>query len=170
MAAVRSKNTAPEVLARRAAHRVGLRFRLHRSDLPGSPDFVLPRLGIAVFVHGCFWHGHRCRRSKLPKSNVEFWTEKIGKNRDRDRKARAALAKLGWRVVVLWQCRLPDLETAEKRISSEVLRLARSGRRSCRNVVSTPSRGNRLKSAPRRRRTTANKTDRDTPSVDRSGR
>lgn len=120
MAAVRSKNTAPEMLARKAAHRAGFRFRLHRSDLPGSPDFVLPRLGIAVFVHGCFWHGHGCRRSKLPQTNVEFWKEKISKNRDRDRKARAALARLGWRVATLWQCELPDLDAAERRILSEI--------------------------------------------------
>jgi DNA mismatch endonuclease (patch repair protein) len=103
---------------------------------------VLPKLRIAVFVHGCFWHGHGCRRSRLPRSNVEFWTEKIGKNRIRDRKTRSALAKLGWRVVVLWQCRLPDLETAERRISSEVRRLAKSGLARRRSDLSPTSRGN----------------------------
>jgi DNA mismatch endonuclease (patch repair protein) len=119
MSAVRNRNTAPELLARRAAHRLGLRFRLHRSDLPGSPDFVLPKHGIAVFVHGCFWHGHGCRRSKLPQSNVEFWKKKVEKNRDRDWKARRGLARLGWKVVTLWQCQLRDIESAEVQIATK---------------------------------------------------
>lgn len=123
MSAVRSLNTAPELLARGAAHRLGLRFRLHRSDLPGSPDFVLPKHAVAVFVHGCFWHGHGCRRSKLPQSNVEFWTSKVEKNRVRDRKARRALAKLGWRVVTLWQCELSNPDAAEELVAKKVLRI-----------------------------------------------
>jgi DNA mismatch endonuclease (patch repair protein) len=122
MSAVRNRNTAPELLARKAAHRLGLRFRLHRSDLPGSPDFVLPKHAVAVFVHGCFWHGHGCRRSKLPQSNAEFWINKIGKNRVRDRKARRALAKLGWRVVTLWQCELSDIDKSETLVAAKVLR------------------------------------------------
>jgi DNA mismatch endonuclease (patch repair protein) len=126
MAAVRNRNTAPEILARKAAHRLGLRFRLHRSDLPGSPDFVIPKYAIAVFVHGCFWHGHGCRRSRLPQSNVEFWGSKIGKNRARDQKARAELTQLRWKAVTLWQCELPDLETAERRVSAEVFQSKRS--------------------------------------------
>lgn len=127
MSAVRNRNTMPELLARKAAHRLGLRFRLHRSDLPGSPDFVLPKHAVAVFVHGCFWHGHGCRRSKLPQSNEEFWKSKIGKNRVRDRKARRALAKLGWRVVTLWQCELSDIDAAEELVEMKVLR-PRSGK------------------------------------------
>ncbi|WP_188637443.1 very short patch repair endonuclease [Bradyrhizobium guangdongense] len=121
MSSVRNRNTAPELLARKAAHRLGLRFRLHRSDLPGSPDFVLPKHAVAVFVHGCFWHGHGCCRSKLPQSNVEFWTSKVGKNRVRDRKARRALAKLGWRVVTLWQCELSNADAAEVLVAKKVL-------------------------------------------------
>ncbi|WP_253574709.1 very short patch repair endonuclease [Bradyrhizobium japonicum] len=121
MRAVRNRNTAPELMARRAAHRLGLRFRLHRSDLPGSPDFVLPKHAVAVFVHGCFWHGHGCRRSKLPQSNLEFWRSKVGKNRLRDRKARRALAKLGWRVVTLWQCELSNADAAEELVAKKVL-------------------------------------------------
>ncbi|MCC8939088.1 DNA mismatch endonuclease Vsr [Bradyrhizobium sp. Arg68] len=129
MSAVRNKNTGPEILARKAAHRLGLRFRLHRTDLPGSPDFVLPKYSTAVFVHGCFWHAHGCRRSKLPESNIEFWANKIGKNRERDRKARSALGRLGWRVVTLWQCELPDLQTAKKRIASVVIQKAKQERK-----------------------------------------
>jgi DNA mismatch endonuclease, patch repair protein len=128
MRAVPSRNTVPEILARKAAHRLGFRFRLHRTDLPGSPDFVLPRHTVAVFVHGCFWHGHGCRRSKLPQSNVEFWESKIGKNRVRDRKAVVELRKLGWRVVTLWQCQLTDIAATEKRISTSVLRSKTPGR------------------------------------------
>ncbi|MBX9647154.1 MAG: very short patch repair endonuclease [Xanthobacteraceae bacterium] len=109
MRAVRSKNTAPEMMARKAAHRLGLRFRLHRSDLPGSPDFVLPKHRTAFFVHGCFWHGHGCSRSKLPQTNVEFWREKIRKNRVRDKRACRALQNSGWRVITLWQCELGSL-------------------------------------------------------------
>lgn len=120
MGAVRNRNTAPEILARKAAHSLGLRFRLHRSDLPGSPDFVLPKYASAVFVHGCFWHGHGCRRSKLPQSNVEFWKNKISKNRDRDRKSRRELTRLGWRVITLWQCELPDIDSAAELIAAEV--------------------------------------------------
>jgi DNA mismatch endonuclease (patch repair protein) len=124
MSAVRNRNTAPELLVRRAAHRLGLRFRLHRSDLPGSPDFVLPKHRIAVFVHGCFWHGHGCRRSKLPQSNAEFWKKKVEKNRDRDRKARRGLARLGWKVVTLWQCQLRDIQSAEVQIATKAFGVA----------------------------------------------
>jgi DNA mismatch endonuclease, patch repair protein len=117
MAAVRSKNTAPEMLARKAAHRLGLRFRLHRTDLPGSPDIVLPKHRTVVFVHGCFWHGHGCSRSKLPRTNVRFWTEKIEKNKLRDSKAEAALRKDGWKVQIVWQCELRNIDMALRRVS-----------------------------------------------------
>jgi DNA mismatch endonuclease (patch repair protein) len=112
MAAVRNKNTAPEMLARKAAHRVGLRFRLHRTDLPGSPDIVLPKHRTVVFVHGCFWHGHGCSRSRLPQTNVRFWAEKIKKNKLRDSKAEATLREDGWRVETVWQCELRNLDMA----------------------------------------------------------
>jgi DNA mismatch endonuclease (patch repair protein) len=115
MRAVRGKNTAPELAIRKAAHRLGLRFRLHRKDLPGRPDLVFPRWKTAIFVNGCFWHGHRgCRRSKLPASNVEFWRNKLTANAARDRKNYAALRKIGWHVVVVWQCDIgDDLAAAE---------------------------------------------------------
>lgn len=123
MKAVRNKNTAPEMMARKAAHRLGLRFRLHRSDLPGSPDFVLPKYRTAFFINGCFWHGHGCSRSKLPQTNVEFWREKIRKNRVRDKRARRALQSCGWRVITLWQCELGSLEAATKQLSAEIKKL-----------------------------------------------
>lgn len=107
MARVRSKNTSPERLVRSVLHRGGLRFRLHVSSLPGTPDIVLAKHRAVVFVQGCFWHGHsRCRRARLPASRSEFWHQKITCNRKRDRKAQRALRTAGWRVYVLWTCKL----------------------------------------------------------------
>lgn len=106
MAKVRNKNTAPEIVVRRKLHAASLRFRLHRKDLPGKPDIVLPRYKVAVFVHGCFWHGHDCARGKIPTSNIEFWSAKIGKNIIRDRAAQTALAASDWASVTIWQCQL----------------------------------------------------------------
>jgi DNA mismatch endonuclease (patch repair protein) len=106
MAKVRNKDTAPELAVRRLLHAAGLRFRLHRKDLPGKPDIVLPRHRIAVFVHGCFWHGHDCPRGSRPASNVEFWTGKIDKNMARDQAARDALVASQWNPVTIWECDL----------------------------------------------------------------
>jgi len=122
MRAVKSKNTAPEILARRAAHGLGLRFRTHPADLPGKPDFVLPKHRLAVFVHGCFWHGHaKCNRAALPKSNRAFWSEKIARNRLRDRRAYSALRRQGWRILVLWQCQIKTKEAAEAKFRSMIV-------------------------------------------------
>ena len=104
MAKVKSKDTGPELEVRRRLHRAGYRFRLHRADLPGSPDLLLPRFRVALFVHGCFWHWHGCKRSRMPKSNVEYWTAKIERNATRDRKTRGALERLGWKHRVIWEC------------------------------------------------------------------
>jgi DNA mismatch endonuclease (patch repair protein) len=105
MAAVGSKNTAPELAVRRMLHAMGYRFRLHRHDLPGSPDVVLPRLGKAIFVHGCFWHGHEgCRLGRPSKSRVEYWGPKIAANRARDARKAAALRRAGWSVATVWEC------------------------------------------------------------------
>jgi len=117
MSRVRSADTKPEMIVRRRLHAAGLRFRLHRRDLPGRPDLVLPRLRIAVFVHGCFWHGHEeCDRGRRrPKTRTEFWDRKLRENRDRDARVAAELQALGWRVVTVWECetkRLEDLEQA----------------------------------------------------------
>lgn len=105
MAKVRSTDTKPERTVRSTAHRIGLRFRLHRRDLPGSPDLVLPRHKLVIFVHGCFWHRHEgCQRSSVPVTNVEFWVSKFERNMARDRAAVSALERAGWRVAVIWEC------------------------------------------------------------------
>ena len=105
MAKVGSKDTTPEMVVRRMLHAMGYRFRLHRRDLPGTPDIVLPRLGKAVFVHGCYWHGHSgCRLGRLPKSRLEYWGPKIAANRERDARKAAALRRAGWSVATVWEC------------------------------------------------------------------
>jgi DNA mismatch endonuclease (patch repair protein) len=117
MRAVRSKHTGPEMAVRRAAHRMGLRFRLHRKDLPGRPDLVFPKWRTVIFVNGCFWHGHaRCKRSKLPSSNVDFWQEKLSRNVQRDRKNYRELRKLGWHVELIWQCDIADDQSATEAV------------------------------------------------------
>lgn len=127
MARVRGKNTVPEMRVRRVAHRMGLRFRLHRADLPGKPDLVFPRHHVAVFVHGCFWHRHEdCRRASVPATRETFWRAKFKGNVLRDQMQHAALVALGWRVIVLWECELKD----ETRIR-ETLRLATASRPEC---------------------------------------
>ena len=107
MAAVRSKNTKPEMLVRRLLHGYGYRYRLHRADLPGRPDLVFPARKKIIFVHGCFWHRHpRCPFSHVPKSNVAYWAPKLRKNKARDRRHLKALQLAGWRCLVLWECEL----------------------------------------------------------------
>jgi DNA mismatch endonuclease (patch repair protein) len=104
MAAVRGKDTRPERAVRAALFGAGYRYRLHRRDLAGSPDVVLPRYHTAVFIHGCFWHGHNCPRGRRPSSNVEFWHAKLDRNLARDRASRAALEAAGWTVAIVWEC------------------------------------------------------------------
>lgn len=121
MALVKGKDTKPELRVRRLAHRLGFRFRLHRRDLPGSPDLVFPRRRAVVFVHGCFWHRHpdpNCWRSRLPKTRREFWIPKLEANVARDGAARAALEALGWRVLIVWEC-----ETTPRRLAALADRL-----------------------------------------------
>jgi DNA mismatch endonuclease (patch repair protein) len=111
MSAVRSKNTSPELLVRKALHRRGLRFRLHRKDLPGTPDITLPKLKLVIFVHGCFWHQHpQCKRATVPTTNQIFWQDKFRSNFARDETARAALELNGWRVAVIWECETKSVE------------------------------------------------------------
>lgn len=106
MAQIHGKDTRPERLVRSVLHRLGFRFQLHRRDLPGTPDIVLPGRRTVVFVHGCFWHGHRgCKDATTPKTRTEFWVAKIRGNIARDRRHVTALRNLGWRVVVVWECR-----------------------------------------------------------------
>ena len=116
MAAVRSKNTAPERTVRSIVHQLGYRFRLHRKDLPGTPDIVFPARKIAMFVHGCFWHGHDCPRGCLPSSNVEFWQRKIGKNKERDLGAEERLRESGWKVLTIWECEIKHGGKLEKKL------------------------------------------------------
>lgn len=105
MARFRSKDTKPELIVRQLLHRVGIRFRLHRRDLPGTPDIVMPGRRIAIFVHGCFWHHHEgCPVGKVPASNSEFWQEKFRRTRERDAASIISLEAIGWRTVVIWEC------------------------------------------------------------------
>ncbi len=118
MAGIRGKNTAPEMLIRRGLHMRGFRYRLHASALPGKPDLVFSRRRAAIFVHGCFWHGHDCHLFKWPGSRVDFWREKISGNVARDRAAKCALTADGWRVLTIWEC---ALKGREKRPVADVL-------------------------------------------------
>lgn len=106
MAAIKGKNTKPEMLIRKALFRRGFRYRLHDKRLPSKPDIVLPRYKTVIFVHGCFWHGHDCSLFKIPKTRTEFWMSKIAANRERDLSNVAQLKATGWRLVVIWECAL----------------------------------------------------------------
>ena len=108
MARVKSKGTGPELEVRRKLHRAGYRFRLHRKDLPGTPDLLLPKHRVALFVNGCFWHWHGCKRSRMPNSNVEYWTAKIERNVIRDRSTREELERMGWRHRIIWECQVDE--------------------------------------------------------------
>ena len=107
MSHIRSKDTKPEVLVRRFLFANGFRFRVHRTDLPGKPDIVLPKYKTAIFINGCFWHGHTgCKYATIPETNREFWQSKITGNVERDMKTYSRLAELGWTVIEIWQCQL----------------------------------------------------------------
>jgi DNA mismatch endonuclease, patch repair protein len=123
MRAVKSRNTTPELLVRSLAHRMGYRFRLQRDDLPGKPDLVFPCSQKAIFVHGCFWHGHGCARgARVPKDNREYWVKKISGNRARDQKNLEQLARLGWSSLVIWECDLRN----EKRTKAQLRRFLKA--------------------------------------------
>lgn len=104
MSRVKNKNTKPELIVRSLLHQLGFRFRLHRKDLPGTPDITLSRYNTVVFVNGCLWHGHNCARGKLPKTNSKFWSEKINKNIQRDKTHIETLRNYGWNVIIVWDC------------------------------------------------------------------
>lgn len=119
MSRVRSRDTGPELVVRRIAHRLGFRYRLHRRDLPGCPDIVFPRYRSVVFVHGCFWHRHpNCKYASSPKTRVEYWQNKFHSNVVRDARNETLLRNLGWRVMVIWECETKDHERVAERISS----------------------------------------------------
>lgn len=107
MSRIRGKDTSPEIRVRKLLHKLGYRFRLHKKNMPGSPDIVLPKYRTVFFVNGCFWHGHSCKKGQFhPKTNVEFWSKKIQSNRARDKKVIGELTKIGWNVGVLWECKM----------------------------------------------------------------
>lgn len=119
MQKVRQRHTKPELIVRRTVHALGYRFRLHRKDLPGSPDLALPKHKIAIFVHGCFWHRHPgCRLASTPKSNSEFWNDKFRRNVERDSRKETELRDLGWRVMVVWECETRDPENLRRLIKN----------------------------------------------------
>jgi DNA mismatch endonuclease (patch repair protein) len=121
MGRIKGKDTSPELAVRSTLHAMGYRFRLHRKDLPGKPDIVLPKYKTVVFVNGCFWHGHDCRKGKsVPATNTEFWKAKIDGNVCRDRETDDKLKKMGWRVLVVWECEVSDRETLCERLASEL--------------------------------------------------
>lgn len=120
MSRIRSKNTKPEMVVRKAAHALGLRFRLHRRDLPGTPDLVFPGRRIALFVHGCFWHRHGCTKATTPASNVGYWTAKFERNVERDARNAAELRKLGWRCVRIWECETKNAKSLAGILQREV--------------------------------------------------
>jgi DNA mismatch endonuclease (patch repair protein) len=112
MSRIRGKETKPEIAIRKVAHRLGYRFRLHRRDLPGSPDLVFPGRKVALFSHGCFWHRHPgCRFAYDPKSNVEFWQAKFKNNVSRDACVEEKLKRMDWRVAIIWECETSDLDS-----------------------------------------------------------
>jgi len=117
MSGIKGKNTRPELLVRQFLHSQGLRFRLHAKNLPGCPDIVLPKWRVAIFVHGCFWHRHKgCRFSTMPASNTERWMSKFEKNIARDQRSKDEILAAGWKVVVLWECGLKDVEAGKKNL------------------------------------------------------
>jgi len=120
MRQIRSKNTGPEKQVRSLLYSLGFRFRLHRRDLPGSPDIVLSKHSTVVFVHGCFWHQHPgCKAAYKPASNTEYWMPKLARNKQRDEENQFELKALGWNVIVVWECELNDVDSlAEKLIKS----------------------------------------------------
>jgi len=119
MAAIRGKDTKPELLVRSIAHRLGYRFRLHRRDLPGRPDLVFPSRRRVVFVHGCFWHQHPgCRFATRPATRASFWAAKLDGNRDRDGRMQAELEGLGWQVLTIWECETRKLEAVGARLAA----------------------------------------------------
>lgn len=118
MSRIKNRDTKPELIVRSFLHHKGYRFRLHRKDLPGKPDIVLPRFHKIIFVHGCFWHRHAgCRYAYNPKSRVEFWEKKFQQNVIRDKNVQEALVQLGWQVYVIWECETKKLDILEKKIN-----------------------------------------------------
>ena len=123
MRRVKGRDTAPELKVRKALTALGVRYRLNRKDLPGSPDIVMAGRRLVIFVHGCFWHGHDCARgSRVPKANQEYWLAKVARNKARDAAAEVALVERGWRVETIWECDLKDAEALRVRLKTMLQR------------------------------------------------
>ena len=118
MSAVRQRDTKPEMVVRRMVHGMGYRYRLHVAELPGSPDLVFPRLKKVIFVHGCFWHRHRCKKATTPATRTEFWMDKFEKNKKRDRKNVQRLRQMGWQVLVVWECQTKRTDWLREKLST----------------------------------------------------
>lgn len=117
MARVKSKNTTPERVVRRLLTEMGIRYRLHRTDIPGNPDIAFIGRRKVIFVHGCFWHGHTCKRgSRAPKANADYWVAKIDRNRKRDAVTAARLAEVGWTAMIIWECELHSSNSVSQRL------------------------------------------------------
>lgn len=116
MARIKSVDTNPEMRLRQIIHALGYRFRLHRRDLPGNPDIVLPSYHAAIMMHGCFWHGHTCKDGRRPESNSAYWEKKLDRNIERDRRNASALRRLGWRCMVVWECQLKNQDRIARRV------------------------------------------------------
>jgi DNA mismatch endonuclease (patch repair protein) len=124
MSRIKSSNTKPELIVRSILHRMGFRFRLHRKDIPGKPDIVLPKYKTVIFVHGCFWHRHEgCKYAYTPKSRVDFWEAKFSSNIKRDIKVKKQLDELNWNIFVIWECELSDINSLRKKIQKYFNRL-----------------------------------------------
>ena len=116
MSKISGKETKPEILVRKYLFSKGFRFRKNVKGLPGKPDIVLPKYKVIIFIHGCFWHGHSCKRGNLPSSNIQFWENKISQNLSRDKNVTQKLKELGWKVIIIWQCEIQNNLSREIRL------------------------------------------------------
>ena len=126
MSRIRSRDTKPELLVRKALHANGFRFRLHRRDLPGRPDIVLPKYNAVVFVQGCFWHAHHCQKGRIPSTQSKFWKSKFEGNQKRDARNTRALRAMGWRVYTIWECEFTNAPKRERALAKLIGKLRRS--------------------------------------------
>lgn len=142
MSRIRGKDTKPEILVRKGLHAHGFRFRLQDRKLPGRPDVVLPKYGVAIMVNGCFWHGHKgCRYATRPKSNTGYWESKIARNRHRDEVTSAHLEALGWHVITIWECELRTSDALQARLAALADEIRTAG--SMRHLAAQQSKANR---------------------------
>jgi DNA mismatch endonuclease (patch repair protein) len=128
MSLIKGKDTQPELVVRRALHAAGFRFRLHRKDLPGRPDLILPKYRTAIFVQGCFWHAHHCQNGRIPATRSDFWKAKLEANKKRDARNMRALRREGWHVACVWECQLATSDRREKALGKLIHSLRITGR------------------------------------------